>query len=169
MGDLVRSVILYAVVIALVIGIFKLLKARDRATIEAFDHSMGVVEFPSGGYGLNSEALKAEDYMAGERGDVVAYSIPGKLGAQRVARVVALPGERVALERSKESDPNSPVVVKVNGQVSGRFKTDSTVWHFPEVVVPRGCLFLMADSPLDGEDSLKVGPVPFYCIRGKLN
>jgi len=169
MGDLVRSVIMYAVVLALIIGVFKLFKMHERATIDPNDHSMEVVEFPSGGYQLNSAPLKAEDYKGGEGGDVVAYFVPGKPETERVARVLALPGEKVAVEWRKPPEPSSPTVVKVNGKVCSRFRTDSAEWHFTEIVVPRGCLFLMADRPSEGEDSLKVGPVPSYCIRGKLN
>ena len=169
MGNLVRSVILYAVVIALIVGVLKLLKTHERATIDPNDHSMEAIEFPNGVYKVNSAALKAEDYKAGDGGDVVSYYVPGKPDAPpRVARVLALPGERVAVERRKATDPNSPLVVKVNGSPSNLRRTDSTDWHFQEIVVPRGCLFLMADKPSEGEDSLRVGPVPFYCIRGKL-
>lgn len=169
MGDLVRSIILYVVVLALIIVVFKLLKMHERATLDPNDHSMESVEFPCGVYKVNSAALKVEDYKAGEGGDVVAYYLPDKPQVQHFARVLALPGDKVAIELRKIPDPTSPMLVKVNGRASNFFRTYSKEWHFPEIVVPRGCLFLMSDKPPEGEDSLRVGPVPFYCIRGKVN
>jgi signal peptidase I len=168
MGNLIRSVIMYVVVIALIVAVLKLLKMHERAVIDPTDHSMETIEYPNGTYKVDSSALKAEDYKAGDGGDVVSYFVPGKPGAQHVARVVALPGEKVAIERTKSTVANAPLVVKVNGKASNLFRPDSMEWHFPEIVVPRGCLFLMADKPSEGEDSLRVGPVPYYCIRGKL-
>ncbi|MGD0091961.1 MAG: S26 family signal peptidase [Planctomycetota bacterium] len=170
MGDKIRAVLLYAVAILLIVGVFKLLKLYERVPIDANDHSMEPIEYPPGrSFGLTTSALKAEDYKGGDNGDVVAYFVPGKTELQRVARVLALPGEKVTIERLKPADPTSPVLVKVNGVPTNRFKPDQPEWHFPEIMVPRGCLFLMSDKPSEGEDSLKVGPVPFYCIRGKLN
>jgi signal peptidase I len=169
MRDMIRSVLIYVVAIALIIGVFKLLKMYERVVIDTNDHSMEMIEYPCGTYRLSTAALKAEDYKAGDNGDVVAYFVPGKPDTQRVARVVALPGDKLTIERVKASDPTSPLLVKVNGKPSNRFKPDFPEWHFPEIVVPRGCLFLMADKPSEGDDSLRVGPVPFYCIRGKLN
>jgi signal peptidase I len=168
MRDMVRSFITYAVVIALIIGVFKLLKVRELVTIDTNDHSMEP-EYARGDYKLDTRALSAGQYKSGDTGDVVAYALPGKPETVRVARVVAVPGETVALERQRESDPNSRIEVKVNGKVCGRFRLETPQWHFPPIVVPRGCLFLVADRPQEAEDSLRVGPVPFYCIRGKLN
>lgn len=168
MGSIIRSIIIYIVVMAVIIGVFKLLKMYKQVTIDPNDHSISEIEFPNGSYSLHTEARQATDYKSGENGSVVAYYVPGKPGEQHVARVVALPGEKVAVERRLAADPMSPLLVKVNGVVSPLFKTDTVEFHFPDIVVPRGCLFLMADRTTEGTDSLKMGPVPFYCIRGRL-
>lgn len=169
MGDLIRSAVIYALVVALLIGVFKLLKMHERITIDPNDQSMDAQEYPNGGYRIKAGPPRAEEYKAGETCDVVAYWIPGSPDTDRVARVLALPGEKVEMERKTPGDQKSPVVVKVNGKPVLRFNIDNMAWRFPEIVVPRGCLFLLADKPSVGQDSMKAGPVPYYCIRGKLN
>jgi len=169
MGDVIRSAIIYLLVVALVIGFFKLLKMHERVTLEPNDHYMDETEYPNGGYRIKTGQMKAEDYKAGDAGDVVAYWVPGRPDTSRIARVLALPGERVEIERKNPADPKSQTVVKVNGKPSLRFKIDQTEWRFPEIVVPRGCLFLLTDRPSQAEDSMTVGPVPYFCVRGRVN
>ena len=169
MGDVIRSAIIYLLVVALIIGFFKLLKMHERVTLEPNDHYMDELEYSSGNYRIKTGQMKAEDYKAGDAGDVVAYWVPGKPDTSRVARVLALPGERVEIERKNPADSKSLTVVKVNGTPLLRFKIDHSEWRFPEIVVPRGCLFLLADKPSLGEDSMQVGPVPYFCVRGRVN
>jgi signal peptidase I len=155
-NDLIRSAIGYAVVIAIIIGVAKLYKSQTKVVIDANDHSMRPEEYPYGSYSLKTDILKASDYQPG---DVVAYYVPGK-PAERVGRVVALEGQTIEGEGSKNA--------RVNGQTTA-FKIDNKDWFIPEIRVPRGCLYIMHDKPYQGEDSIQVGPIPYYNIKGKLN
>ncbi|MCY3022571.1 MAG: signal peptidase I [Planctomycetota bacterium] len=168
MWDMVRSVIGYVVVLALIVGAGKFYKTQTKAIIDPNDHSMEALEYPNGSYRLNIKLTKVEDLKGGETPDVVAYWVPGKAGVHRVARVVAIAGETIELER-KSAAEGKGVVVKVNNVPMPRFKLDYSEWRFPKITVPRGCVFLLADTPSNAEDSMTVGPVPFSTIMGKLN
>ena len=163
MGDLIRSIIGYALTIALIIGGFKLYKAQDKAYIDPNDHSMKPDEYSTGSHSLNTSPLSIEDY---KQGDVVAFKLFVKPDEHRVARVVALEGQRVEVVNKQ---------VKVDGKTTA-FKVDIGDWAFPEIRVPRGCVFLISDvtsfwsttDPGIG-DSMRIGPVPYFNLLGKLN
>lgn len=163
MGDLVRSIIGYAITIALIIGGFRLYKLQDKAYIDPNDHSMKPEEYGVGGHALTTTGLSIDDY---KQGDVVAFKLFAKPDEHRVARVVAVEGQRVEVVNKQ---------VKVEGKTTA-FKVDIPDWAFPEMRVPRGCVFLISDvssfwsttEPGVG-DSMRIGPVPFYNLLGKLN
>jgi signal peptidase I len=155
-NDLIRSAIGYALVVAIIVGVAKLYKSQSKVVIDPNDHSMRPEEYPYGSYGLNTHVLKATDYNVG---DVVAYYVPEK-NTERVGRVVAREGQLVEAENGKNA--------RVDGQTTN-FKLDHKDMSIPEVRVPRGCLFIMHDKPSQGEDSVQVGPIPYYSIKGKLN
>ena len=96
------------------------------------------------------------------RGEVVAYqkdaADPDSL---RLGRVVALPGERVAIANGQ---------VRLNGEAmvdpTVSAKTEGSV---PEILVPRGYLFLLVDARTEGiSDSRTFGPVSATRLLGKV-
>jgi signal peptidase I len=155
-NDLIRSAIGYAIVIAIIVGVTKLYKSQTKVVIDPNDHSMKPEEYPYGSYSLKTDVLKSTDFQVG---DVVAYYVPGK-PAERVGRVVAQEGQLVEVEINKNA--------RVDGQTTN-FKSDQREISTPEIRVPRGCLFIMHDKSYQGEDSIQVGPIPYYNIKGKLN
>lgn len=95
--------------------------------------------------------LPAPEHL--RRGEVVAYQKdPADPDSMRLGRVVALPGERVAIANGQ---------VRLNGEVL----VDPTVsarteGSLPEILVPRGTLFLLVDERADTRsDSRAFGPV----------
>ncbi len=96
------------------------------------------------------------------RGEVVVYQKdPADPESMRAGRVVALPGERVAIADGQ---------VRLNGEVM----VDPTVstrteGSFPEILVPRGCLFLLVDARAETfSDSRASGPVSATRLFGKV-
>jgi signal peptidase I len=167
-SDLIRSIIVFALVVALIVGVEQLYKFTGiRATVDANDASMAPSGFGAGGHRVRRDVNNASGFKGGEGGDVIAYWVPTKPDTHRVAHVLAVEGDRVEIERKNPSEPKSAVQVKVNGQLT-LYKIDATDWRFPEIRVPRGCVFVLADTPSQAQDSMTVGPIPFYCIMGKV-
>jgi signal peptidase I len=162
-GDLIRSIIGYAITIALIVGGFKFYKYQAKATIDANDQSMKAEEYPYGNYAVNNRGLSISDYRVG---DVVAYYLSAKPAEHRVARIVAVEGQKVEVSQTTK-------LVKVDGKAT-TYKLDGADVSFQDWRVPRGCVFVLSDKPGFWQepgigDSTKVGPVPYYNLLGKLN
>jgi hypothetical protein len=119
-------------------------------------------EYPYGNHSLDSRGLSIADYKVG---DVVAFYMFSKPDQHRVARIVAVEGQRVEINK----------VVKVDGKAT-TWKLENPEWQFPEIRVPRGCVYLLSDKPgfwttteAGIGDSTKIGPVPYCNLLGKLN
>lgn len=164
MMDLIRSIVIYALVVVLIIGLAWLYKRSDSVTIEPTDHSLDTSGFTNGGYRIQP----ADEYKGGDGGDAVAYWVPGMPGTARVAKVLAIGGDKLEFERKNPADAKAGLVIRINGKLERGFSTDSQE-RFPELVVPRGCLYLLTDKSAQSQDSVMVGPVPLYCVRGKVS
>lgn len=103
--------------------------------------------------------------------DLVAVFIPGYKRVEEVRRVIALPGQKVAMMAG---------IVQVNGRplkedyVSYQenpfsYKPDDRAVYFPELIVPDGRLFLMSDLRDAGEDSREWGPVDESRFIGRVD
>ncbi len=153
MGEAIRIVIRVLIVSAIVLLCFFLFKHRTSASIESTDKSMDNVTFPEGSYRVNTSIDKLASLKPG---DFVAYKVPHEPASVRIARVIGTEGMKV------EVNPND---VLSNGvKIPKRFETAK--WTIPETKVPRGCVYLLADSPFNAQDSKTVGPVPFTNIIG---
>ena len=153
MWDLVRSVIMYVFVLALIVGIFKLIKTQTKVTIDNNDHTMEPI-YTGGGQSIDTSVNKVSDLKPN---DCVAYAVPGKPDTDRVAQVVAIEGQRVEVTNK----------VTVDGKDTP-FTVDNRAWTFPETKVPCGCVFVLAVKSNESDDSMHVGPIPFFCIKGRL-
>ncbi len=156
MGDLIRSAIIYAAVIGLLVGGFKLYKNSTTVEIDPTDRSMSSILYPYGTYKVDT-TLKRIEQLKPE--NVVAYWVTDQPQKARVARVLAIAGQRIAVEQG---------AIKVDGQDS-KFTVDNKNWSFPEIRVPRGCAYVLHDVPSYGRDSVQLGPLPFSQIVGKLD
>ena len=92
------------------------------------------------------------------RDDIVVFYPPGR-SQLSVARVVALPGDRLEIARGK---------IRFNGKSpsESKKKVEKTP-DVPASVVPAGCAYLLVDGT-KGEDSAEFGPLPLWRILGKI-
>lgn len=107
---------------------------------------------------INKLAFRVGDI---HRGDVVVFLYPHDQTKSYIKRVIALPGDRVAIDHGR---------VLVNGQplrepyVPARFTDDRSQ---PELRIPPDQFFVMGDHRSISSDSREFGPVPRDLIYGK--
>jgi signal peptidase I len=154
----VRTIFHYVIrlvlAVALIVGAGKLFKFREKVTIDANDQSIDQIQYPSGGYYVNTSANTPSQV---QQNDVVAYWLSGQ-PEPKVARVAAVEGQTIEFNGT---------AVLVNGAPT-KYTPGVPAQKWPPVKVPHGCVFLICDKPMFGTDSTKLGPIPSYAIYGKL-
>lgn len=153
MKTTIHYVIRIALAVAVIVGIGKLLKLHDRITVDATDQSVDQVNFPSGGYSVDTYLAPTQYQLD----DMVAYYVPSQPDA-KVARVVATEGQTIEL---------NGVAVLVDGKPT-KYKPGYPAVKLPPFKVPHACVYLVCDLPMYGKDSTQLGPIPSYAIYGKL-
>jgi len=105
------------------------------------------------------------------QGDLVAVYIPGYKRDEEVRRVIALPGQSVAMMGGQIEIDHK--LVRENyatyHQDPFRYKPDHRAVYFQESVVPKGSLFLLSDVRDMGQDSRDWGPVDESRIIGRVD
>lgn len=93
------------------------------------------------------------------RGDVIAFEDPERPGEVAIKRVVALPGDTIAIRAG---------TLLVNGrqQQEAYLAERTTGDFFGPTVVPAGHLFVLGDNRSRSVDSRFIGPVPADDLRG---
>ncbi|HEY1867286.1 MAG TPA: signal peptidase I [Candidatus Cybelea sp.] len=96
---------------------------------------------------------------APRRGDIVAFRHDGDGRAVFIKRVVAVPGDRISIDR---------------GQVylDGSKLAEPYVMHgddrtFGQITVPDGCVYVLGDNRAESEDSRSFGPVKDERLIGR--
>lgn len=93
------------------------------------------------------------------RFEVIVFRYPLNPSKDYMKRVIALPGERVAIKAG---------VIYINGRP---IEEDHPMVHqatnFAETLVPPGTVFVLGDNRPNSEDSRMFGPVPLKNIKGK--
>lgn len=140
--------------VAVIIGVGKLFKFREKVTIDANDQSIDQIQYPPGGYSVNTSATTPALL---QQNDVVAYWGMGQ-AELKVARVAAVEGQTIEFNGT---------AVLVNGAPT-KFTPGVPAQKWPAIKVPHGCVFLICDKPMFGKDSSTLGPIPSYAIYGKL-
>jgi signal peptidase I len=154
MKETVNQLMLFAFMLALIIGGEKLYKSRQTVAILPTDSSMSSADFPAGSYKVDSQIFEASKL---KQGDAVGYRIPGEPSQQRIARVAAIEGQSISC------DGKNPV--KVDGKPLP-FQTDPR--RIPEFRIPRGCVYVLGDNFSASYDSSYFGPLPSAQVIGRI-
>ena len=98
-----------------------------------------------------------------DRGDIIVLNPPVRSDKPYIKRVIALPGETVAVRDGK---------VYVNGEViEEAYIAEPPRYSYPfnagEYTVPEGAVFVMGDNRNNSSDSHIFGPVPLDRVIGK--
>ncbi len=152
MKNWIYTLLSYLIILSVIILVFKLYKWHAIVEIDPNDHSMEP-DYKYGSYNLDTSAVRVEQLPLGS---AVAYYLPGNSTLLKVAYVVAIEGQRVAVRAGKVLVNDTPFEPAISGLPD----------RLPEYVVPRGCAVLMAKFA--GEDSIKFGPFPMRNILGRL-
>lgn len=117
------------------------------------------IEAGSNRFGRYVEALDMSDL---EPGMLVLFKTRRTRGEEKeTARIVALEGQRVRMENDK-------VFVDDEEFADPYERSQRKVEYLPELVVPAGCVFVLADmrahSASDRRDSRCFGPIPLRSI-----
>ncbi len=92
---------------------------------------------------------------------VVAFTPPGG-GNLEIARVVALPGDRIRVIKKR---------LHVNGKLLRATNRRASEDSVPEFVCPAGCVYLLIDKSGGRgrtKDSLDFGPLPIWRVVGSI-
>ena len=92
---------------------------------------------------------------------VVAFAPPGGEGLQ-IARVVALPGDRIKVIKHR---------AHVNGKPLRSTSRRAPEESVPEFICPAGCVYVLIDnsaSTLTTKDSIDFGPLPIWRVAGSI-
>jgi signal peptidase I len=140
------------IIVALTAVVLVLGRSSDSVTVPETNKSMR----PAIGSTQTSFAVSAAWHDDPTRGSIVAFVPPGGTTAA-VARVVALPGDRIQATKRR---------YVVNGKPT-ESRRNSPVQDSSHVIVPRGCVFVLVDGT-SGVDSSEVGPIPLWRVLGEI-
>ncbi len=93
------------------------------------------------------------------RGEVIVFRFPGKPGVEYVKRVIALPGETVAIAHG---------MVFVNGNpLAEPYVRERTRYFWGPARVPDDSIFVLGDNRNSSSDSHVWGPLPASLVVGR--
>lgn len=93
------------------------------------------------------------------RGEVIVFRFPGKPGVEYVKRVIALPGETVAIAHG---------MVFVNGNpLAEPYVRERTRYFWGPARVPDDSVFVLGDNRNSSSDSHVWGPLPASLVVGR--
>jgi signal peptidase I len=100
-------------------------------------------------------------FTAIQRGDVVVFHYPRDPQESYIKRVIALPGDRIRIERGQVWLNRRPLR---ESYVPEAYRDNRSM---AERVVPEGCYFMMGDHRSISSDSRDFGPVERSLVYGK--
>lgn len=143
----------FGLTLVLIFGLAWFFKHSTKASIGSGDHYMSEATFPEGSYSVNTSLQSLSQYKSG---DPVAYVLAGD-PVKRIGRIVGIEGQKVSISAKGVTADNQPL--------GSRIEIDSSI-QVTDLKVPRGCAYILSDTPQNGSDSLKNGPIPFSQILG---
>ena len=163
--DHVHSVVKCVILVAIPVGLFIYATSYEKIKVPKNDKAMRSVEAvgTKEGFTVYPKERLPRDLKPGQ---IVAFAPekppPGM--ETRLAWVVALEGQTVAVEHKK----GKPRLL-VDGRPFPRPGKVGPGVKFPEVLVPRGHVFVLFEDPSAVGDSLSAGPLPWRRIIGRAN
>lgn len=144
-----------------------------------------------GDYLLLNKAIYKQEGV--QRGDVVVFINPNLRHQHYIKRVVALPGDTIAVKAnrvwingqplayddktqvtvsSSQNNGAGMIVTEINGERSYQVGVGPHSTHggdFPETLVPNGHCFVLGDNRSESVDSRQVGPIPLADVLGRVD
>lgn len=94
-----------------------------------------------------------------QRGDIIVFRLGGNPNNQLIKRVIALPGETIAIKDGR---------VYINGQLlSEPYESQPTYPDTPPRLVPPNSIYVMGDNRAMSNDSRNFGPVPLADVTAR--
>lgn len=115
-----------------------------------------------------------------ERGDIVIAKSPNKPEQLICKRIVGMPGDKIHIKPRFNLNPfdnaKSIIITEEEEEESGDDKSDHLTnqeskmrnFHYKEVFVPRGHVWLEGDNYENSSDSRIYGPVPLGLIQSRI-
>jgi len=146
-----------AVTVGAAVGAVYML-SREKVVVEVAAHERAMR--PAIGDGTSFK-VDASWLAKPTRNKIVAYVPPGRGAKPTVAWVVARPGDSLEVREWK---------LYVNGAVCPKAKRAMSVEKMPELRCPRGCVYVLVDSPGRGtQDSSSFGFLPLWRVMGSIS
>ncbi len=147
-------------VVVLVVLAFALAMTTKTYVVEAYEIK-GRSMVPTFQDGQRVVVLKL--FSEVQRGDIVIFSTRDEPGKDLIKRVVALPGERIQIDKG---------VVKINGKALGEsYIKDRDFGLYDTQIdeyVPEGMIYVLGDNRDDSHDSRRFGSVSSETLKGKV-
>ena len=147
-------------VVVLVVLAFALAMTTKTYVVEAYEIK-GRSMVPTFEDGQRVVVLKL--FSEVQRGDIVIFSTSDEPGKDLIKRVVALPGERIQINKG---------MVRINGEALGEsYIKDRDFGLYDTQIdeyVPEGQIYVLGDNRDDSHDSRRFGSVSAETLKGKL-
>jgi len=154
-----RELIIWIIWLSISIGASLFLNSYVLVNAQVLTGSMeGTIMTQSRVFGLRTGFLGGTP----NRGDIIVFAspLPDEFEEPFIKRVIALPGEEIAIMDG---------IVHINGRpLAESYVTQATQRDFAPMVVPYGSLFVMGDNRNYSRDSRDWGSIPKDSIIGRI-
>ena len=160
MFEQVRKYLIYAIIFCAIIVFLVFSKNVGCARIDSNSPRIGVLKSDDVAY-LDRVCLDDDELIALEYSDVLLYRTPDSKRKHFLGRLVGKPGDRINIVKGK--------LIRNGEKVFEDYIDSEMKFDLPEIFVPRGTVYLLADRRLlDMNESRKYGPISSRNIRGKV-
>ena len=154
-----KELMIWAIWLAIGVAASLLLNSFVLVNAQVLTGSMeGTIMTQSRVFGLRTGFLGGSP----TRGDIIVFEspLPEEFAEPFIKRVIALPGEEIAITGG---------VVHINGRpLAESYVTETMRQDFAPVIVPYGTLFVMGDNRNHSRDSRDWGTIPKDSIIGRI-
>ncbi|MCD4657046.1 MAG: signal peptidase I [Planctomycetes bacterium] len=160
MFEQVKKYLIYAIIFCVIIVFLVLNKNIGCARIDSNSPRIGSLKSDDVAY-LDRVSLDDDELTALEYSNVLLYRTPNSKRKHFIGRLVGKPGDRINIKKGK--------LIRNGEKVFEKYIDSDMKFDLPEIFVPRGTVYLLADRRLvDKNDSRKFGPISILNILGKV-